>query len=300
MRLRWALLAGLATVSLVGCLHESPTPSAAWWSRLSPFHGPTGPDVVQMDVAVLECPVGDSFINGALWELADEQVVGLEHKAVLDDNGFRVGELGGITPPGLLLLLRNERNNPSPRRVQLHAGNPTPITLGARLPACEFDLRQDGKPVKVSLKDAECGLQVVPTLAADGAIHLHVTPRITHGERRLWPAVSPDRRSLLLPAQRATEDYERLGWDVTVAPGQYVVVGTRYDRPGTLGHRCFLRPAEAQPVQRLLVICTSRMGQGWATEPVAETAEDAISLSRAPPVALQASWTGVVRGSGGE
>jgi hypothetical protein len=297
MRLRWALLAGLMTVSLVGCLHQSPAPASAWWSRLSPFRGPTGADVVQMDVAVLECPAGDAYINQALWELADEQAVALEHKAVLNDNGFRVGELGGITPPGLLVMLRNERNNPSPRRVQLHAGNPTPIVLGLPLPACEFDLCQDGKPVSVTFKDAECSLQVVPTLAPDGAIHLHMTPQVAHGDRRLWPAVSADHRSLLLPARRATEDYQRLAWDVTVAPNQYLIVGTGYDRPGTLGYQCFLRAAEPRPVQRLLVLCIGRMGQGWATEPVIETAEDAVSLSRAPPVALQASWTSVARGS---
>jgi hypothetical protein len=285
------------TASLAGCLTEPPAQTASWWSRLSPFHGPTGPDVVQIDVAVLDCPVGDAYINQVLWAVADEQAVPLDHKVVLEDNGFRVGVLGGITPPGLLALLRNEHSNPAPRRIQLHAGNPTPVVLGPPLATCEYDLHTDGKPVRVAFKDAECSLQVVPTLGADGAIHLHMTPQVAHGDKRPWPVVGAAHTPLIVPARRATEEYQRLAWDVCVAPNQYLIVGTRYDRPGTLGHQCFLRAGEATPVQRLLVLCTGRMGAGWATEPVIETAEEAAALSRAPPVALQASWTAVVRGT---
>ena len=39
-----------------------------------------------------------------------------------------------------------------------------------------------------------------------------------------------------------------LGWEVTMAPGEYLVIGAREDRPGTLGHQAFVRPDESVPV----------------------------------------------------
>src|SRR5947209_2927371 len=114
-RLRTVVLALLGGVS--GCLTagqpEHPPPPFA--DR--PFSGPTGGDVVQIDVAVLERPLGDRFLNRELWELADEQAITLEQKAVLDDNGFRVCQIGGLPPAGLQALLTSERSCPDPRRV---------------------------------------------------------------------------------------------------------------------------------------------------------------------------------------
>src|SRR5436305_7184312 len=95
---QWSLLLGLLAVPLLGCAADGPVRSTSWLERLRPFHGPVGPDVVQMDVALLERPVGDPALNQGLWALADEQVIALEQKGVLEDNGFRVAQVGGITP----------------------------------------------------------------------------------------------------------------------------------------------------------------------------------------------------------
>ena len=91
MRRGWAL-AMLLSVVLGGCTTARPLRSTGWLDRFRRLNGPTGPDVVQMDIALLERPVGDSYINRDLWTTADEQVIALERKAQLDDNGFRVGQ----------------------------------------------------------------------------------------------------------------------------------------------------------------------------------------------------------------
>jgi hypothetical protein len=83
------------------------------------------------------------------------------------------------------------------------------------------------------------------------------------------------------------EAYPWLSWELTVAANEYVVVGTRLDRPGTLGHCCFLHGEGRPPVQRLLVLRTARAPGRPALDE---------SLSRSPPLALQAGWNSA-RGS---
>src|SRR5688572_25631778 len=114
---RTALIYGLLAVCLAGCTRPEVVHTTAWLDRLRAGAGPTGPDVVQIDVALIERPAADAYLNSGLWQFVDEQVVVLERKAVLADNGFRVGQVGGITPAGLHDLLTSERSCANPRRL---------------------------------------------------------------------------------------------------------------------------------------------------------------------------------------
>src|SRR5262249_53098611 len=147
--------------------------------------GPTGSDVIQMDVALVERPIGDRYINQDFWDFADEQIVALERKAVLEDNGFRIGQVGGITPAELQALLTSERSCANPRRIQLHAGKETALLLGPALAHCQFQIDHDGRSAPVILEQAQCTLEVLPTLTREGRIQLQFTPQIHHGETTL-------------------------------------------------------------------------------------------------------------------
>jgi hypothetical protein len=239
---------------------------------------------VQIDVAFLERPVGDPYINQGLWTAADEQVVALESRAVLEDNGFRIGQIGGITPGELQTLLTSERSCISPRRLQLHAGKPTQVVLGPTAPACEFRIARDGIQVPVALNKAQCTLELVPSLAKDGHISLRFLPQVQHGDSALLPKPAPDFSGWMFQQERPTERYPALGWDVTLAANEYIVIGGRLDRPHTLGHQCFVRTDEQMPVQRLLVIRTARL----TPEVQQATAENGYA---APPLACQAAYS---------
>ncbi len=283
MRHRQGLVLGLLTVCLVGCTTSQPVRTTAWLSRLRQISsGPTGPDVVQMDVALVERPVGDRYLNQDFWAVADEQVVALERKAMLEDNGFRVGQVGGITPVELQDLLTSERSCANPRRIQLHAGKPTTLTLGPLAPRCSFQMTQEGRPVPVNLTQAQCTLEVVPTLTADGRTLLRFTPQIAHGDTALLPAPAPDRSGWVLREQRPTERYTALSWEVELAGNEYVVIGGRFDKPQTLGYECFIRTDETVACQRLLVIRTGRTGA---------PADDETSSGPSLSLASQASLT---------
>src|SRR5947209_2064071 len=71
---------------------------------------------VQMDVALLERPLGDRYLNETVWTYADETVVGLDARPHLDENGLRVGQIVGMPPGGLQTLLTSPRACLNPRR----------------------------------------------------------------------------------------------------------------------------------------------------------------------------------------
>src|SRR5260370_27198128 len=110
-----------------GCVLESPT--TGLWNRIHPFQGPTGADVIQLDVAVLEAPVADPILNQDLWKLADELELTPETQTLLEKNGLRIGQIGGIAPNELQALLTSERTCVFSRRIQLPSGSPRSFVL---------------------------------------------------------------------------------------------------------------------------------------------------------------------------
>ena len=61
-----------------------------------------------------------------------------------------------------------------------------------------------------------------------------------------------------------------MAFEVTISPQEYVLVGTRYDRPESFGHAAFTGPSGEKQVQRLLVIRGRPQGEppvdfDWAT-----------------------------------
>jgi hypothetical protein len=291
MRLRRALFLGLLISLLVGCATDQPARSTSWLNRFRTLPGPTGPDVVQLDVALLERPVEDSYINGELWTLADEQAVSLEQRAGLEDNGLRVCQVGGITPARLQSLLTSERSCANPHRIQLHAGNPTTLSMGPIAAHCQFQISQEDHLKEILLDQAKYELQVVASLTDEGKTRLRFTPQIRHGEAVPETVPVADRSGYVLRFEPRTESYSSLSWEVTLAPNEYVVVGGRIDRPESLGYQWFVRRDEPVPVQRLLVIRTSRQIQGMGPDASFAVGEEEPTPSKVPPLALQAAWT---------
>jgi hypothetical protein len=280
MRPTQAVLIALLATGCLPARHNSDTASVA--HRL-PDNATS--DTVRIDVAFIERPPGDYYLNRTLWDLADEQAVDLEHKPALDDNGFRIGVIGGLLPADLLALLTSNRTCVDPHRVQLRAGGSTPIALGAEHACCSFTLYTDGRGVPVKLANAQCLLQVEPVPADGGRTTLRFTPVVKHGRARREPRVVREASGEYrwdMEEQQAAETYGSLSWEVTVAPGEYVVIGTRLDRDDTPGQMFFLDTESEKPTQRLLVI---RGGHNLPDQSPAEPGS-----RRSAPLALQAGW----------
>jgi hypothetical protein len=245
----------LLVLLLYGCvLPAEPRPESV--TSFKPPTAPSAGDVVGMEMSLLEVPIGDRFINGELWATIDEQVVAPEKRAALDDNGFRVGVIGGVRPTGFDDLLRSPRSNPKPEWLQSRAGKSKIMPLGPQRSICEYHIYEGDKagPL-VAFERARYVLQVTPSLANDGGVKLTFVPQVEHGSRPVWSAPL-DGDDILPPA----ESYPALGWEVTLAAGEFLLVGTRFERTDTLGRTCFVERDDVKPVQRLLAIRAVRPG----------------------------------------
>ena len=282
------LFAALVVLSVVGCTTERRARSAAWFASLPGFRGPTGPDVVQIEWALIERPVGDRYLNEGLWALANEQVVPLEHKIVLEDNGLRIAQVGGLLPAEFQELLRSERSNPDPRRRQVRAGQAASILLGPARARFDWTPPRSVAPGSmqlVSIVDAQFSIAITSSLASDNKVRLSLTPQVQQGEasQRIRPA---DDGSGWTRAEQGAEKYSELSWDVTLAPDEYLLVGCRFASQHSFGAECFIRDDEPRPVQRLLVIRAARQ--------VPETADSETAEENLPPRTVAA----VAQGSG--
>jgi hypothetical protein len=240
---------------------------------------------VQVYLAIVERPLGDPTLNRELWEVSDEQIL-LDQKSLLQANGFRVGLIGGQPPASLQAMLQSPHDCTTLRQVNGAAGEAVPINLGATQPHCPCTLAQGGQLQKVDLENAQAVLEVVVTPADDGKVRLHCTPRIQHGQAALRPLAAKDPAGPMRWAwesRQPEEIYSWLSWEATVAPDDYLIIGTplasAWQDAGLLGQRFFVQEEKHRRTQRVLVLrAVYLLPQGPANE----------SIARSPPLAARA------------
>jgi hypothetical protein len=219
---------------------------------------PQGPDVVQLHVAVVERRLGDSYINQTLWASTDEQAAGIEQLALLENNGFRVGQVIGNLPSELLRMVENERYCGNQIGWFLRVGSSTPIKLGPALAKCNYLVKYDDFCREVSTEQANCKFLIEPTLTADGKTRLRFTPMVEHGEAIMTIEAVPEFSSWECQVKQQSHVYPELSWEVTLAPNEWLVVGTQLSQPRALGYQAFVNEEGATPIQRILVLRTNR------------------------------------------
>jgi hypothetical protein len=244
-----------------------------------------------MEVVLLERPVADSYINQEVWQTADEQIVPLERKAVLEKNGFRIGQIGGLTPGGLQNLLASSQSCVDPRRHYIRVGNPRLLALGPQMRQCRFRLDLDEEAGDSVFEQALCSVNVLPTLGDKGALHLQFTPQIDYGTAQFQAQPSPEGSGFEFQHKRPTKPFPALSWELNVSPNQYIIIGAKAERFDTLGTQCFIRRDEPNPVQRLLVLRAWRPGTGAPGDASLWAEDDPSAAPQPTPLALQAGWT---------
>jgi hypothetical protein len=285
----WSTLLPLVSLLAAGCLATAPPrDGSAWTGRLGP--GPA-PGAVVIDFALLERSLGDPYLNQELWAHADQLVVGLEKRAALEANGLRVGQLVGMTPEKLHQLLKSERWCIRPHRRIVTTGQTSTeyFDPGPPLPHCDYDLCLGGKIHEIRVDQGRFCLDVTPTLTPDGKTKLKFTPKVETGEQVLPYQPSPDQANWVFKIERPAKAYPELGWEVTLIPNEYLVIGAVLDQPTSLGCRALVQEAGPNPVQRLLVIRTNR-SQHAADEPSLDHIGRA---GTSPPLALQATHSAI-------
>jgi hypothetical protein len=254
----------LVCVCLGGCLSGDPEHPAVVLDHFHLARPTLGPDGAMLDFTLIERPLGDHFLNDELWTNTDCQVVGLEKKAVLDDNGICVGQVIGMNPAKLQELIESTRYCVNSRRQILPAGKSTAVALGPPVARCDFRVHAADGAHDVDLEQGQCSLTIVPALTNDGRVRVKFTPQVLYGSMLPSFQVAPDHTGFQYQCKRPSKTYDALSWEVTLAPNQFLIVGTRIDDDApedaarSLGSQCFLVEQGGAFTQRILVIRTAR------------------------------------------
>lgn len=277
MRLaRWIFI-GLAPIGLAGCLHEADRPG--WLNRIPLLRATPEPDAAALEYVLIERPAGGDEINRTVWLRIDEQIVPFETRTLLEATGLRVGIASESTPGPLRKMIDDPRTGRGHRFRTFSLDKPAPLVLGGAIPHVEFTIPAgDNGTTKFAKDDAALGLQVTVRDAPDGKVLVKLVPYARFRDTgHLLPTLGGER-------DVGTEHFPAAGFEVSLSPSEFLVVGTDTYREGTFGHAALTGRSDERAVQRLLVLRAGR------TRPERDpNLPDANSEAAAPPIATQAA-----------
>jgi hypothetical protein len=283
------LLVGALASLLAGCLTDEPHKTSRWAEQFRRFSLSANAHIVQMEIRLLEMPLGDSYINTEVWKYTDEQVVDLDSKAILDDNGFRVGRIVGSVPAGLHALLTSDRSCINPHCLIRAEGREMPIQLSPVLDSCRFCAQTDRKTNTIDLASAQCSFSVVANFTDDGRTRLQFTPRIDFGEDTSTFHAAEDLSGWVHEFKKPSRTFPELRWQVTVAPNEFLLIGCQLTQQESLGYQSLVDRSSRAPVQHLLVLRTGRTGAAGIDAEIPQGPTNPDSPQQALPLALQAA-----------
>jgi hypothetical protein len=243
-------------------------------------------DSLIVESMLIERPLGDPFLDNELWT-ATLPVGTPETRALLEENGIRMGILSGILPTQFQKLLENKADVVDPHLMTFNNRIEAVIPTAGPLEDCQFDLLKDlaGKPEAVSLKRASCGLLTRPQGMEEGRVKMWCEPQIQHGDSEIRFRPSADGTQLAKFEEVPVEKYTSLGIEVFLKTDECLVIGCISERQSTLGTKLFSAESSGNLRQRLVVIRARQMSMsGTADLPVI------LPPGRRPFVAQPASY----------
>ncbi len=249
------LLLALAVVpALAGCFfRKSEHRAANWLDEMRARATPEG--TLALRTVLIERPVGDQYLSGDLWASAGKPLTHA-HATLLARNGVRVGVFAGVIPSEFDRLIHSEHSTIDPTHRTTQPDAPKVIPVNGPLDRCSFHAQAEltAEPAAVDVSAAECGLSVTAYPADGGRVRLVCEPQVQHGERQPFLKPTSDGTGFTREDRKPLESYPTLGWEITLAPTDYLVVGAAEDAAGTLGRAFFFTGTEDQLRQRVLVI----------------------------------------------
>lgn len=288
MRRARAIWLGLLLCSLAGCFTaDRPVKSASLLDRLR-GSGPTGPDAVFIEYAVIERPAGSTAINRDVWANIDELILPSDSRALLAENGLRAGVVGGLLPSELETMIANPKSTVGHRQRRLLVNNPAVLPLNGPMPLAEYQVRGsfDVPPNSMAFEQARFSVSITPRHSKDGRITLQCMPEVEYQDKKHW--LPPGAAGAAWAHGKPIERYQSLAWEVTLSPREFVVIGAFHERGAWLGNQVFGGTSGDQKIQRLLIVRTGRVTPVESGPELPANASD-----RDAPIASQASVSAV-------
>lgn len=251
-RLALVFAIGLSILSS-GCFSGVGSRSRSMLDRF-PLGGPSGPDAVMLEYALVERPFGNAAVNREVWKEIDEQLLSSDRRTLLNQNGIRVGSVGGMLPSQMQALVSNPKLLEERRVRGFYSGTPWSYSLNGPFAQAEFTVQTTPNKPATSQKfeQARFALNITPTIQPTGGITLTCTPEVEYHDPAHWTPLGAVGQGWL--TEKPKQKYDDLAFEVTMGENDYLVLGTWHDRRGTLGHYSFVGNRGQDPVQRLLIV----------------------------------------------
>ena len=248
-------------------------------------------DSIALEKYSIRFPHADPDLDDRMWSEIDEEGLPAPLRARLAANGFRAGVIGGHMPAALDRVLRespagttevtdaasppadppmtdgtgvfepkpvNLLHEPKVRRSlwQTRPGHRgIVVTAGeqSRIPHVAILVRDDdGRVTGRSYEKVLGALSLKAYPEPDGRVRIEVIPELEHGDPRSRFIASD---GMIKPDYRPdTVLFKDLIVQAVLSPGQTLVLGTRADKPGSLGSHFFTEQPEAQPLEQKLLL----------------------------------------------
>lgn len=277
---RWVVLVILAG----GCAGQTQTvrPANSWQSLK--VGAEAGADRVLLDVALLERPLDDEYLNEGIWASADEMVVAPELRELLAVNGYRVGVLVGAPPERLVHLLASERTCIDRRGKSVPSGANVTQPLGTGDDGAAGYLQVGKTRSALTFDRPRFGLELTPKVGERDVVRLTITPRYEDGDKTMNIKAVPEESKWEMEIARPSRVVNELAFSVDLSANQLLIIGPRLEFEGSLGHHSFVHVKDEIATQRLLVLRHLRTpGPGTPSEAAV------VEFPNNPPLAIQAA-----------
>jgi hypothetical protein len=223
-----------------------------------------------LQVAILSRPLRDESIDGAVWRIADEQVIPAEIHRALEVNGVRVGVITGNLPAAVEAVLKA----PAPHRVEpmqisVPDGDNTLISLSESASQVSLLLTRDGQPSGKDYQDASGWYRVTATQDGSLGVKLRLVPEIHHGPLQRAYSATPTAgtyspQEFMRKDGQQEETLRELATTLTLQPGQVAVIGCHADANRSLGSFLFTQTEvnSDRLLQKVVLIWASRTNLG--------------------------------------
>jgi hypothetical protein len=148
------------------------------------------------------------------------------------------------------------------KKFFLPSGGTAAVQISDVYPECDFTLYSTHVSVEGDEKRyeaAQCVYRITAFREQEGWARLEFVPEIQHGSPRMRPVPGPDDWHLL--ASQKTDRLFGQRFSVRLNIGEMAIVTASDHLPGTAGHRFFIGPEGAEPIQRLLIVRLASMGK---------------------------------------
>lgn len=238
---------------------------------------------VYLESVLLERPIGDPLLERDLWA-SETANLSPKTRALLAENGLRVAVLGGNLPQAFQKLLDSKADAVDPHGLTFANRIEAVLPTVGPIENCEYRVLADlaGERETVKLVAAHGGVLVKPEPSADGRVKLRCEPQVQHGERQDWIRPTADATGFSVQGEMPLERYPSLGFELTLGPGEYLVIGGSAAASDTLGSALFGVEAKSESRQRVLVIRAGYRGGVRSDLPV-------LPRTRGNSIAVEAS-----------